>query len=106
MTADTNADLTSARAATVRFVAARFVVRVGSEWSPIRAALIRPIADALAADVESDPALAALGPSVEGSADRMVLDLVDSGMIAPPRPRRRRERPVSSRAVFYQSTEA
>ena len=34
--------------------------------------------------------------------DEALLDLVDSGMIAPPRPRRRRERPVSSRAVFYQ----
>lgn len=32
---------------------------------------------------------------------RMVMDLLDSRMIAPPRPRRRRDRAVSSRAMFY-----
>lgn len=101
MTADMPAPVASRR-----FTAARFVVRVGSEWSPIRAAAIWPIADVLAADVGGEAALAALGPAADASADRLVLDLVESGMIAPPRPRRRRERPVSSRAVFYQSAEA
>jgi hypothetical protein len=28
-------------------------------------------------------------------------DLLDSRMIAPPRPRRRRDRAISSRALFY-----
>jgi hypothetical protein len=32
---------------------------------------------------------------------RTIADLLDSRMIAPPRPLRRRQRPVSSRAVFY-----
>jgi hypothetical protein len=80
-----------------RFVPGRFVVRVGSEWSPVRATPIWPIADVLAAGADIDAALP------HASAERLVLDLVDSGMIAPPRPRRRRERPVSSRAVFYQA---
>ena len=85
-----------------RFTAARFAVRVGADWSPIRAATIWPIADVLAADVGLAGTAAGPQPAVE-TAERLVLDLIDSGMIAPPRPRRRRERPVSSRAVFYQA---
>ena len=84
-----------------RYAPARFVVRVGPDWSPIRAAAIWPIADALAAD----PGLAAAPPaSASSAADALlVLDLIDSGMLAPPPARRRRERAVSSRAVFYQA---
>jgi hypothetical protein len=85
-----------------RFTAARFAVRVGADWSPIRAATIWPIADVLAAEAGFAAPQADPEPSPE-TAERLVLDLIDSGMIAPPRPRRRRERPVSSRAVFYQA---
>lgn len=92
---------TSAPRSGRRFTAARYAVRVGSEWSPVRVATIWPIADVLAG---------AGGPAAaEGAAAadaRLVLDLVDSGMIDPPRPRRRRERCVSSRAVFYQAADA
>lgn len=87
-----------------RYAAARFVVRVGSEWSPMRIATIWPIADALATETGLEAAPPAATPGT--TADRMVLDLIDSGMIPPPRPRRRRERPVSSRAVFYQAATA
>lgn len=83
-----------------RFRAAQFAIRVGTSWSPIRAATIWPIADVLAAEPGYAAPTAAGEPGV--AAERFVLDLLDSGMIAPPRPRRRRERPVSSRAVFYQ----
>ena len=86
-----------------RFTAARFAVRVGADWSPIRAATIWPITDVLAAEVGFVAPQAGSEPSSETQAERLVLDLIDSGMIAPPRPRRRRERPVSSRAVFYQA---
>ena len=84
---------------TRRYTAARFAVRVGTGWSLVRAATISPIAEVLAAEA----GLAGPQPSPEAAAERLVLDLIDSGMIAPPRPRRRRERPVSSRAVFYQA---
>lgn len=84
------------------FTAARFAVRVGAEWSPIRATMIWPIADVLAVEIGLAARQTGSEPSPE-SAERLVLDLIDSGMIAPPRPRRRRERPVSSRAVFYQA---
>ena len=80
----------------------RFVIRVGAEWVTVRAAEIASIAEALEAGAGPDATLGAR----EGAAERLALDLVDSGMIAPPRTRRRRERVVSSRAVFYQATDA
>jgi len=97
MPLDTHAAPRSSR----RFAATRFAVRVGSEWSPIRAATIWPIADVLAED--GSPAVTAGDAAAEA---RLVLDLIDSGMIDPPRPRHRRERRVSSRAVFYQAADA
>jgi hypothetical protein len=96
-------DMPAAHRVAQRFVPGRFVIRVGSEWSLVRATAIFPIADVLDADVGLEPAVDGRGPAAEAAAERLVLDLVDSGMIAPPRPRRRRERPVSSRAVFYQA---
>ncbi|MFM7107145.1 MAG: hypothetical protein ACKOZU_00795 [Planctomycetaceae bacterium] len=86
-----------------RFAPARYEVPVGVDWSPVRAIAIWPIAATLGADEQLAAAFAAPGSA---AASCMVLDLVDSGMIAPPRQRRRRERPVSSRAVFYQSADA
>ena len=103
MTTDDDVRLPAALRVTRRFTPARYVIRVGTNWSPVRAATVLPIADAL----EADCAFAAtLDASATSAAARTVLDLVDSGMIAPPRPRRRRERPVSSRAVFYQAADA
>lgn len=99
MTADVTAPVSARRLESRRFVPARYEVRVGSGWSPIRAATIWPIADA----IEADGTLAAVATApASAAASGALLDLVDSGMIAPPRLRRRRERPVSSRAVFYQ----
>lgn len=84
------------------YAPSQFVVRVGPDWSPIRAAAIWPIADALAAESGLAPPA-----SASSAADAMlVLDLIDSGMLAPPPARRRRERAVSSRAVFYQAADA
>ena len=44
-----------------------------------------------------DPA-ALVGGAADGD---IIADLLDSRMIIPPRPRRRRQRSVSSRAVFF-----
>ena len=96
------ADLPFASPSIRRFAAARFAVRVGSEWSPIRAATVWPIADVLAGGGDTTASVV----EVSAADARLVLDLVDSGMIEPPRPRRRRERRVSSRAVFYQAADA
>ena len=85
-----------------RSATARFVIRVGAEWVPVRAAEIASIAEVLEAGADPDATVGAR----EGAAERLALDLVDSGMIAPPRPRRRRQRVVSSRAVFYQAADA
>ena len=88
-----------------RFVPARFAIRVGQDWSPMRAVAVWPIADALGVEPGLQPAIPT--PALSSGDDvGLVLDLIDSGMIAPPRPRRRRERVVSSRAVFYQASEA
>lgn len=40
-------------------------------------------------------------PAATDSTAATVADLLDSRMISPPRSRRRRQRPVSSRALFY-----
>lgn len=93
-------DMPAARRGSRRSALATYVVRVGSDRIAIRAATVWPIADVL--DAVTSPAPAAGTPAE--TATGLMLDLIDSGMIAPPRPRRRRERPVSSRAVFYQVT--
>lgn len=83
-----------------RFAPARFVIRVGEEWSPMRAAPIWPIADVL----EATACLEAPGSTADAEPD-LVLDLLEAGLLAPPRQRRRRDRRVSSRAVFYQAAD-
>jgi hypothetical protein len=80
------------------FVAREYSIKVGDSECIVRAAAVWPIADVLELESQFEP-----GADV---ADRdhdaaLVADVLDSRMIAPPRPRRRRERAVSSRAVFY-----
>lgn len=78
-----------------------FSMRVGGTECQVRATTVWPIHEVL--EVEAEMLLAAGGhAAAEGE---LLLDLLESRMIAPPRPRRRRERPVSSRAVFYSGTE-
>lgn len=82
----------------------RFVADVAGAPHTIRATWVVPIAEALgcADQLEAGPDAAAAGGSVAAEqrlAD--LLDIIDSHLIAAPRPRRRRERPVSSRAIFY-----
>ncbi|NCY01634.1 MAG: hypothetical protein EBX36_01680 [Planctomycetia bacterium] len=77
----------------------RYVMHVGQTRCEIRARTVAAIADVLGFEQE-----------MEGQADGLVgespdsdtvADLLDSRMIAPPRPLRRRQRSVSSRALFY-----
>jgi hypothetical protein len=57
------------------------------------------IAEVLGFEQEMEGGVADLAGN---AADRnLIADLLDSRMIAPPRPVRRRQRPVSSRAMFF-----
>ncbi|MFM8984526.1 MAG: hypothetical protein ACKONH_00440 [Planctomycetia bacterium] len=73
-----------------------FCMKVAGTECQVRATTVWPIHEVL--EVEAEMLLAA----TEGE---LLLDMLESRMIAPPRPRRRRERPVSSRAVFYSGSE-
>lgn len=74
-------------------VATPHVMTVGGTECVVRVMPLCPIADVLGFEHE----MAGAAPIDAG----MIADLLDSRMIAPPRPRRRRDRAVSSRAVFY-----
>jgi hypothetical protein len=68
-------------------------VTVGGRECVVRVTPVSPIAEVLEFEDEFEAS--------EPVDARMVMDLLDSRMIAPPRPRRRRDRAVSSRAIFY-----
>jgi hypothetical protein len=99
-----NATTSTASSADTAFVksanaANRYVVTVGDTPCEVRARTIAMIADVLGFEQEMEGELADLAGA---DADRhLIADLLDSRMIAPPRAVRRRQRPVSSRAMFY-----
>jgi hypothetical protein len=74
-------------------VAMPHVMTVGGTECVVRVLPLCPIADVLGFEHE----MAGAAPIDAGT----IADLLDSRMIAPPRPRRRRDRAVSSRALFY-----
>jgi hypothetical protein len=79
--------------------ATRYVVTVGETPCEVRARTIAMIADVLGFEQEMAGEMVDLAGH---AADRhLIADLLDSRMIAPPRAVRRRQRPVSSRAMFY-----
>ena len=78
--------------------ATRHVLKVGDVQCVVRVTALSPIAEVLGLDAELP--VAASGPADAVDATTMA-DMLDSRMISPPRLRRRRERPVSSRAIFY-----
>ncbi len=100
-----NAITSTASSANTAFVtsggseATRYVVTVGETPCEVRARTIAMIAEVLGCEQEMEGEVEDLvGPA----ADRhLIADLLDSRMIAPPRPIRRRQRSVSSRAMFY-----
>jgi hypothetical protein len=73
-------------------VATPHVMLVGDTECVVRVMPLCPIADVLGFEHEIAAGVVDAGT---------IADLLDSRMIAPPRPRRRRDRAVSSRAVFY-----
>ncbi len=78
-----------------------FCMKVAGTDCQVRATTVWPIHEVL--EVEAEMLRAAGGhAATEGE---LLLALLESRMIAPPRPRRRRDRPVSSRAVFYSGSD-
>jgi hypothetical protein len=74
-------------------------MQVDGETCMVRTATVWPIAEVLAFEdlidgVTTDSVDADMDPG-------LIADLLDSRMIAPPRPRHRRQKSVSSRAAFY-----
>jgi len=93
------------RRSPVEFAVQPYVMRVGDEECTVRAAAICTIAEALEA-VDEQAALLAGAWGAEPCDEGMVADLLASRMIAAPRRQRRRDRAVSSRAVFYAASDA
>ncbi|RLS42053.1 MAG: hypothetical protein DWI27_01670 [Planctomycetota bacterium] len=72
-------------------------MQVAGQTCTVRATPVWPIADVLDFDGQCD-AFTATNGEIDAA---MITDVLESQMIAPPRPRRRRERGVSSRAHFF-----
>lgn len=88
-----NATTSNARSQSGSIAATPYVINVGDRQCVVRVTTVCPIAEVLGFEDEFG--------AVESADSRTIADLLDSRMIAPPRPRRRRERAVSSRAMFY-----
>lgn len=82
-----------------------YVLRIGNEECTVRAAAICSIAEALEA-VDGQAAVCAGAWGVDACDEAVVADLLASRMIVAPRRHRRRDRAVSSRAVFYAAADA
>jgi hypothetical protein len=96
---------------TAPYATCQFVVRVGDAKQTIRAAAVWPIAEVLGCEDQMDAVLSGAADGVRAAEAAgidvgLMHDLLDSSMIAPPRPRRRRERALSSRALFFQTAAA
>jgi hypothetical protein len=77
----------------------RFLVTVGDAQCELRARPIATISDVLGFEQElAGDMVDFADDSAEG---QLVADLLESRLIAPPVQRRRKQRPVSSRAVFF-----
>lgn len=82
-------------------VAARYTIEVGNASLTVRATAIWPITEVLD-HAEAVDALLLVGDEPAALEQGFIdADLHDSRMIVPPRTRRRRQRPLSSRALFY-----
>ena len=81
---------------------AQFTIHVDGEPCTVRAAQVWTIEEVLEFAQQFDGDIAGPHP-LDTSEARLVADVLESRMIAPPRPRRRRQRPLSSRAMFFSS---
>jgi hypothetical protein len=103
MNATTNTVTSAATdAASAAGAATRYVVTVGDSQCEVRVRTVALISEVLGFEQEMDERVADLdGDQLDG---HTIADLLDSRMIAPPRWQRRRQRPVSSRAMFFGTT--
>ena len=99
MNATTTSVTAAAAAGSAPGATTRYVVNVGDSQCEIRARTIALISEVLGFEQEMDESVTDLDETP--SASRTIADMLDSRMIAPPRWHRRRQRPVSSRAMFY-----
>lgn len=76
---------------------------VGGETCAVRVSALHSIPEVLGFEDEMQLVLSAAadGDFPDSGDPQAIADLLESRMIAPPRPRRRRERAVSSRALFF-----
>jgi hypothetical protein len=85
--------------------ASTYFLQVGGETCAVRIASLHSIPEVLGFEDEMQLAFSAVADAElhDACADdpQAIADLLESRMIAPPRPRRRRERAVSSRALFF-----
>lgn len=80
----------------------RFTIKVGEAECVVRATAVWPIPEVLELESQLEPGSdVCVQPSTRKLERELIADVLASRMIVPPRPRRRRERAVSSRAVFY-----
>lgn len=84
----------------------RFTIKVGDAECVVRATAVWPIPEVLEFESHLEPGSdVCVQPSARELERELIADVLASRMIVPPRPRRRRERAVSSRAVFYAGAE-
>jgi len=83
----------------------RYSIKVGDAECVVRATAVWPIPEVLELESQLEPGSDATAPATRDLERELIADILASRMIVPPRPRRRRERAVSSRAVFYAGTE-
>lgn len=80
------------------FIPTRYSMKVGNVECVVRAAEVWSIPEVLDLKGSFEPGMDVTDPVLD---DAILADLLSSRMIAPPRPRRRREKSVSSRAIFF-----
>lgn len=90
--------MTTVTAKADSFEPTRYAMKVGNVECVVRATEVWPIPEVLDLKGSLEPGMDATDPILD---DEILSDLFASRMIAPPRPRRRREKSVSSRAVFF-----
>ncbi|MFM8953284.1 MAG: hypothetical protein ACKOOF_09545 [Planctomycetaceae bacterium] len=80
-----------------------FTATINGASHLVRGLAVWPIDEALALEEQIDGSLADQSPALPLDA-ALMHDLTASRLIAPPRPRRRRDRAVASRAALFQAT--
>jgi hypothetical protein len=83
----------------------RFTIKVGDSACVVRATAVWPIPEVLELESQLEPGGDEATRASRDLERELIADVLASRMIVPPRPRHRRQRAVSSRAVFYAGTE-